>query len=117
MRKLLFLFIILSGIAACSDTEYYEPIDKSNGVATTIAVVIVIHKDYSDLVRAWDRENPSEKIEPGYQLEGFANFARRTDGTGDCEVHITQPDWVDDDVTLTLGHEMLHCMYGLYHEE
>lgn len=33
----------------------------------------------------------------------------------DCEVHTARPTHVDDQATLILGHEILHCVYGLYH--
>lgn len=33
----------------------------------------------------------------------------------ECEVHTARPMHVDDTATLILGHEILHCVYGLYH--
>lgn len=35
----------------------------------------------------------------------------------DCQIHTVQPKKVDDDATLTLGHELLHCLYGSYHKQ
>jgi hypothetical protein len=32
-----------------------------------------------------------------------------------CNIHTVEPNFVDDEATLTLGHEMLHCLYGSYH--
>lgn len=32
-----------------------------------------------------------------------------------CDIHTVEPKVVDDEATLTLGHEMLHCLYGSYH--
>ena len=32
-----------------------------------------------------------------------------------CEVFSVKPSRVDDGNTLTLGHEVLHCLYGRYH--
>ena len=34
-----------------------------------------------------------------------------------CEVFIIKPTRIDDIHTLTLGHEVLHCVYGRYHKE
>lgn len=34
-----------------------------------------------------------------------------------CEVYVTKPVKIDDDHTLTLGHEVLHCVLGRYHDE
>lgn len=33
----------------------------------------------------------------------------------DCEIHTLEPRFVDDGATMTLGHELLHCVYGSYH--
>jgi hypothetical protein len=42
----------------------------------------------------------------------------RETGARTCEIYLPKerrPDKVDDDGTLTLGHELLHCMLGNYH--
>jgi hypothetical protein len=42
----------------------------------------------------------------------------RETGARTCEVYLPneqRPDQVDDAGTLTLGHELLHCMLGDYH--
>ena len=42
----------------------------------------------------------------------------RETGARTCEVYLPteqRPDEVDDAGTLTLGHELLHCMLGDYH--
>jgi hypothetical protein len=42
----------------------------------------------------------------------------RETGTRTCEIYLPndqRPAKVDDDGTLTLGHELLHCMLGDYH--
>lgn len=39
-------------------------------------------------------------------------------GARTCEIYLPQdrrPREVDDEGTLSLGHEFLHCMYGSYH--
>lgn len=118
MRKVLFSLIILIGIAGCSDTEYYEPIDKTDGVATLeINLKIILHEDYEALAEAWDEQNPDDPMTDEYTLEGFSDFIRREDGTADCWVNIVEPQELDGEHTLTLGHEVLHCVYGLYHDE
>ena len=33
-----------------------------------------------------------------------------------CEIIIYEPRKVDDEATLTLGHELMHCLYGDYHD-
>ena len=42
----------------------------------------------------------------------------RETGARTCEIYLPnerRPAKVDDDGTLTLGHELLHCMLGAYH--
>jgi hypothetical protein len=42
----------------------------------------------------------------------------RETGARTCEIYLPnerRPGKVDDDGTLTLGHELLHCMLGDYH--
>ena len=42
----------------------------------------------------------------------------RETGARTCEIYLPneqRPDEVDDGGTLTLGHELLHCMLGDYH--
>ena len=42
----------------------------------------------------------------------------RETGSRTCEIYLPnhrRPDTVDDEGTLTLGHELLHCMLGNYH--
>jgi hypothetical protein len=42
----------------------------------------------------------------------------RETGARTCEIYLPnehRPDKVDDNGTLTLGHELLHCMLGDYH--
>jgi hypothetical protein len=42
----------------------------------------------------------------------------RETGARTCEIYLpdaNRPTEVDDEATLTLGHELLHCMLGAYH--
>jgi hypothetical protein len=50
---------------------------------------------------------------------GFSILKTNTEtGTRTCEIYLPneeRPGKVDDGGTLTLGHELLHCMLGDYH--
>jgi len=50
---------------------------------------------------------------------GFSILKRnRETGALTCEIYVPseqRPREVDDDATLALGHELLHCMHGEYH--
>jgi hypothetical protein len=49
------------------------------------------------------------------RTRGFSVLGKR-DGEHVCLVYVYRPTRVDDDHTLALGHEMLHCLLGAYHE-
>jgi hypothetical protein len=57
-------------------------------------------------------EKYGKKVPTNGNLKGFAG--RGEDGR--CVIFITPVKKVDDDATLTLGHELLHCMWGNYHD-
>ena len=42
---------------------------------------------------------------------------RPPDELYECEIHTIRPRLVDDNATMTLGHELLHCLYGSYHQD
>jgi hypothetical protein len=51
--------------------------------------------------------------------QGFSILkTNRETGAGTCEIYLPnaqRPAEVDDEATLVLGHELLHCMLGAYH--
>lgn len=38
------------------------------------------------------------------------------DQYGKCHIYVRRPSNIDDEATLTLGHEILHCIDGKYHK-
>ena len=60
-----------------------------------------------------DRKCRELQCNPHGTARGFAG----RDQQGRCLVYQLKPSRVDDDATLTLGHEILHCVYGKYHGE
>jgi hypothetical protein len=115
LLKLLILLIIFGNIAACSDSSSRPDIDKTDGaLVTSIELEVILYDSFDDLAEAFSERN--DEIDYRYTLEGYAEFIRNGDGTGKCWVHIVEPQEVDGEHTLTLGHEVAHCMYGLYHQ-
>lgn len=54
----------------------------------------------------------------GYAVDpSLAGFAIMSPSDTVCEIFIVRPKNIDDENTLTLGHEVLHCLYGRYHKE
>ena len=56
---------------------------------------------------------------PPYGVEGLAQV--RVDAIGNvkrCDVYVLRPGGARDyEQQETWGHELMHCVYGLYHEE
>lgn len=48
------------------------------------------------------------------ELAGFSVLGKR-DGAYVCLIFARRPTVVDDRLTVTLGHELLHCLLGEYH--
>lgn len=113
-RKLLILLIIFLSIAGCSEPG--DPIDKAGGTTLNVDLQIVLHDSYDDLLAAYPHDDMIQLDYDEY-LEGFSLFMRNVPARRSvCEVHIIEPQEIDGEHTLTLGHEVLHCVYGLYHE-
>jgi hypothetical protein len=48
---------------------------------------------------------------------GLVGLAIMSPNDNFCEIFSLKPNRIDDDATLTYGHEALHCVYGRYHPE
>lgn len=57
-----------------------------------------------------------EELKDGDQVYGFATWYEDEQGVNECQLHLVKPQYIDDEITLTWGHELLHCVYGLYHQ-
>jgi len=50
-------------------------------------------------------------------IEGLASFERLSSGVVECEIWASRPRIVLGDAAMdTLGHELLHCISGEFHE-
>ena len=58
----------------------------------------------------------AEQLEKGDKVYGFATWYEDEQDVNECQLHIVKPQHIDDEITLTWGHELLHCVYGLYHQ-
>jgi hypothetical protein len=123
-----FLLSILLGVAltltACEPRK--EPIekkiDRTGKPITVTTYVYSTQRQLDEAFRAIHNIPRGEDVDSRY---GFARWQEWRDGAGNvieideqltCELHILDPKYVDDEATLTLGHEMIHCLYGSYHE-
>ncbi|MBT9159070.1 MAG: hypothetical protein DDT26_00319 [Dehalococcoidia bacterium] len=86
-------------------------IDKEfDRTGETLRIKVITHDSLRDLHAA--KREVSGKPAP----EGMIGFAGWTKTTNYCEIHILQPRRDLDDNVMTLGHEMMHCLYGAFHK-
>jgi hypothetical protein len=83
--------------------------------------VVVSYISTGELVKLQARfgaHTDRREIRQDYR-HGFSILkTNRETGARTCEIYLPndgRPREVDDDGTLTLGHELLHCMLGNYH--
>lgn len=70
--------------------------------------VMINFVDYHTLQRIFRMAYPKEN----YIVSGFAITDKET---GVCVIWAQKPKWVNDPYTTTIGHEIMHCVWGGYH--
>lgn len=116
----LIIVVLMSGVTSCSSER--EPVQ---GSIDRTGQPIVVTTYFYDNVRevqamyAQVHDVPRRDIPDG--LQGFARWPEWTqaepeNAVYECEIHTVRPQRVDDRHTLTLGHELLHCIIGTYHQ-
>lgn len=121
MKKLLLSLLIL--LVSCSPESNIKPIiDRAN---TDINIKVIFHENGIELEEAYRMANnlPERTIVP--EQWGFAQWNEFLDEDGNsialpgqqyqCTIHTFKPKRQNDQLVLTLGHELLHCVYGSYH--
>ena len=119
----IFALIIIAAslvLTSCENGEQVEPTFDRSGLIVETKVTVYdrlrdMHNAYKDV-----HDLPNSHDLTG--LQGFAVWyefpnGKPKDENYTCEIHIVRPTRVDDTRTLTLGHEMLHCIYGSYHRK
>ena len=113
---------LLLGLALLATPADSQPVRPTLEFTSVRVEVMWIHSA-SELARIRQQyERPAGDIRSragiGGGLDrtrGFSVLGKRN-GEQVCIVYIYRPVRVDDDPTLALGHEVLHCLLGEYHE-
>lgn len=104
MKYVIILFLVLV-LAGC-----YRSIDPQPEIGDIYAIPEiewrVVGRD--ELIAVY--ENSGQTIRSGEELHGFMGYR-----DGKPVIYTLAPKTVDDQVTLTLGHEVLHVVLGEYH--
>lgn len=130
MRNLLGLILLpwlvigLIFMAACEPRK--TPIEKSiDRTGAPIEVTVFVYETQQELDEAYRKLHNIRRGDDKESRYGFARWPEWFDKDGNrvpdggpwtCEIHMMDPAHIDDERTLTLGHEMVHCLYGSYHE-
>lgn len=107
-------------LGSCSPESNIKPtIDRTE---KPIVVTVTFYDDRNEINRIY-REilGLPDSAQTPHQW-GFAVWKERLDGLEllgplTCNIHSTRPKMIDDEAIKTLGHELLHCLYGKYHPE
>jgi hypothetical protein len=121
MKKLLLLTLLV--LISCSPESNIKPtIDRTN---QDIMVRVIFHENNSSLEEAYRIANNLDSRTPIPEQWGFAQWNEFRDRDGNtvnipgeqyqCTIHTFQPKRQDDQLVRTMGHELLHCIYGSYH--
>lgn len=124
MRKFLPLLLALLLLLGCEPAgEKIQPtLDRTE---YPITVTVYFYNSQADLMgryRELHNLGPRDEVP---KLWGFARWPQWQDQSGtaveqpelfSCDIHSMKPKIVDDTATLTLGHELLHCIWGSYHQ-
>ena len=124
MNKIIFLIITLLFLVSCDGqkSNIKPTIDR---VDKDISVRVIFHETDESLEEAYRQHlNLSQRV-PIPEQWGFAHWNEWRDIDGNymepdnaqfrCTIHTFTPRRQDDQHVTTLGHELLHCLYGSYH--
>lgn len=106
-------------LMGCQPETPQAPIDvKYDRSGTTLEITTVFYDSRMDLTAAYMRFYPKTDPEYARRVLGFSQWRQTLGGDpadNQCVVHTVRPKYIDDDTVMTLGHEVLHCIYGSYH--
>lgn len=115
------MFGMLFGCAP--DSNINNTFDREGKQLQVTVTFYDTRKQIEEAYRKANNLNSSVFVEEQW---GFAQWVEWKDAEGNavelssgpyiCNIHAFQPRRIDDQAVLTLGHELLHCVYGSYHK-
>ncbi len=114
--QLTVIILLLSSIDSADAAHHFnspipaEPVVKQrDATGLVIPVKVVIYQSFEELNIAFVAHYG------GVNMNNTLGWYRIKDGV--CELHLTDLKQVRGDPNMdTWGHELAHCMYGLYHK-
>ena len=122
MKKLLLLSLLI--LVSCQPESNIKPTtDRTN---QDISIKVIFHESNKSLEDAYRIANNLSDNVPVPDQWGFAQWNQWADRDGNlidlpdqpywCTIHVMKPKRQNDRPVLALGHEMMHCLYGSYHD-
>ena len=121
------LIIAMIVLASCDQSR--EPVSGSvDRTGKPIEVTVYFYDSEREVTEKYKEVHnlpQSQKIQtragfalwPEWRGKSGLPIAKPADDKYDCTIHTVRPYRIDDRHTMTLGHEMLHCLLGTYHPE
>lgn len=106
MRRLLLTGLALLGLTACREEVQNPPAVGARITIPSLEWRVVSKQQLVGVYR-----DSGMQLRDGQDLKGF--IGKYPDGR--VVMYTLPPKSVDDDVTLTIGHEVLHAALGPYH--
>lgn len=112
MRWLLSLLVLVATLAQA------EPVKPTwDYTKFTLEIVFLSDREVADKCASLGAWGGNVKLARSMSRDRPIGCAATYHDTKRCVVYVTKPETLNDARTLTLGHEVLHCALGEYHEE
>lgn len=110
---MIFLAILMTSCSSGEKIVTTTGVDPVAGANIEVPAFTWRIRDEKTLTSQWEAAGKVKQFETD-EVKGFAGIDQ---DTGRPVVYTTPPKHVDDDVTKTLGHEVMHVVLGSYHKE
>jgi len=123
--KYIAIVLLMLLIAGCDNSEDLKTVGDVESHKTfdrtgkAITITVTLYANQSDIDRMC-RTEPSCRAAIEADREGFAVWNELSNGEEPdnltCNIHAQTPRKREDARTTFLGHELLHCVWGSYHD-
>jgi hypothetical protein len=110
-------FMLMIGLSSCSEDTVGKPLKKTHDVSGKfLPIKVMVFDTESDLQRYLQKNRLQKKKVKGFALWNIDS--RNPERVYDCTIYVVDPKGLrDKDRFETWGHELVHCVYGSFHEE
>lgn len=124
MKKLISLLGVLALTACEQKPNIDKPINREDQAITT---TVHLYNSKDQVEKKYREIYNIDYSNQAVDLLGFAIWNEFRDAQGNpiepkdrplhCDIYAVRPTRIDDEATRTLGHELMHCIYGKFHKD